>query len=395
MRGHIEKRSKNSYSIAISLGKDSTTGKYKQQWVSVKGTKKDAEKRLSELLNQIDNGTFLKPGKITLSEYLNKWLLDYAKPNLSPRGYERYESITRVHLIPTLGSITLTQLRPDHLQSLYTAKLNSGLSALTVRYLHTVLHKALQTAVKHGLVGRNIADAVDIPRAQRNDMQTWDEYDVNRFLEAAKSSPYYELFYLALFTGMRRGELLALRWQDIDFLFAQISVNRTLHRLQGGKYGDGSYVFTQPKTERSRRTIALSPSVILMIKNYKENRTALLDKLGRSLKDEDLIFSDPQGQPLRPNTITRAWTMLSTRAGVKVIRLHDARHTHASLLLKQGVHPKIVQERLGHASIQITLDTYSHVAPGLQEAAANQFDKIISPSYNNKVNKTETIKNNY
>lgn len=394
MRGHIEKRGKNSYSITVSVGKDAT-GKYKQQWISVKGTKKDAEQKLSEILHQIDNGTFLKPSKTTMTEYLNKWLLDYAKPNLSPRGYERYESITRVHLIPSLGNIIMTQLRPDHLQSHYTAKLNSGLSALTVRYLHTVMHKALQTAVKRGLVIRNVADGVDVPRAQRNDMQTWDEYEVTRFLETAKESTYYELFFLALFTGMRRGELLALRWQDIDFMFSQISVNRTLHRLQGGKYGNGSYVFTQPKSERSRRTIALSSSVILTLKNYKEKQSIIRDKLGISLKDDDLVFSNLKGEPLRPNTITRAWSMLAARAGVKIIRLHDARHTHASLLLKQGVHPKIVQERLGHASIQITLDTYSHVAPGLQEAAAVQFEKLISPSYNDTVNKSDTTEKHY
>ena len=192
---------------------------------------------------------------------------------------------------------------------------------------------------------------------------------------------------------MRRGEVLALRWQDIDFLFGQISVNRTLHRLQGGKYGDGSYVFTQPKSERSRRTIALSPSVILTLKDYKEKQTVIRAKLGTSLKDDDLVFSNLKGEPLRPNTITRAWSMLAARAWVKVIRLHDARHTHASLLLKQGVHPKIVQERLGHASIQITLDTYSHVGPGLQEAAAAQFEKLISPSYNSKLNESETAEN--
>src|SRR4030042_6810393 len=129
MRGHILKRGKNSYSIAVSLGKDSTTGKYKQQWVSVKGTKKDAEKRLSEILNQLDNGTFLKPGKTTFAEYLEKWLSDYAKPNLSPRGYERYQGIITKHLIPDFGSITLTQLKPEHLQKHYTTKLNDGLSA--------------------------------------------------------------------------------------------------------------------------------------------------------------------------------------------------------------------------------------------------------------------------
>jgi len=375
MRGHITKRGKNSYAIAISLGKDPTTGKYKYQWVSVKGTKKDAEKRLSELLHQLDTGTFMKPGKTTLAEYLGRWLQDYAKPNLSPRGFERYESIARVHLLPSLGNIPLTQLRPEHLQKHYTLKLNDGLSPRSVRYHHVVLHKALQTAIKWGLVARNVADGVDVPRARHTEMQTWDEYDVTCFLEAVRDSHYYALFHTALFTGMRRSELLALQWRDIAF--HQIYVNRSLHQLR-----DGSYVFTQPKSDSSRRAIALSPSSVLTLIEHKERQEGIRAMLGTSLKGDDLVFSTPEGKPLRPNTISRAWTMLAARAGVKVIRFHDARHTHASLMLKQGVHPKIVQERLGHTSIQITLDTYSHVAPGLQEAAAESFDKLVSPKYN-------------
>ena len=370
MRGHITKRGKNSYSIAISLGKD-LTGRYKQQWVSVKGTKKDAEKRLSELLHQLDTGTFMKPGKTTLAEYLGRWLQDYAKPNLSPRGFERYQGIITKHLIPDFGSITLTQLKPEHLQKHYTAKLNEGLSARTIRYHHAVIHKALQTAVKWGLVIRNVADGVDVPRARRNEMQTWDEDDIITFLEAAKDSHYYALFHTALFTGMRRSELLALQWRDIDF--HQIHINRSLHQLR-----DGSYVFTQPKSAKSRRTIALSPSSVLTLTEHKERQEGIRAMLGTLLKNDDLVFSTPEGKPLRPNTISRAWTMLAARAGVKVIRFHDARHSHASLMLKQGVHPKIVQERLGHASIQMTLDTYSHVAPGLQQAAAESFDKLLN-----------------
>ena len=370
MRGHITKRGKNSYSIAISLGKD-LTGRYKQQWVSVKGTKKDAEKRLSELLHQLDTGTFMKPGKTTLAEYLGRWLQDYAKPNLSPRGFERYQGIITKHLIPDFGSIILTQLKPEHLQKHYTAKLNEGLSARTIRYHHAVIHKALQTAVKWGLVIRNVADGVDVPRARRNEMQTWDEDDIITFLEAAKDSHYYALFHTALFTGMRRSELLALQWRDIDF--HQIHINRSLHQLR-----DGSYVFTQPKSVKSRRTIALSPSSVLTLTEHKERQEGIRAILGTPLKGDDLVFSTPEGKPLRPNTISRAWTMLAARAGVKVIRFHDARHSHASLMLKQGVHPKIVQERLGHASIQMTLDTYSHVAPGLQQAAAESFDKLLN-----------------
>jgi len=162
VRGSIIKRYKSSYTIVLNLGIDPTSGKRKQEWISVKGTKKDAEKKLAELLHQLDNGTFIKPGKTTVAEFLEKWLSDYAQPKLSPRAFERYESIVRVHLIPGLGNIPLTQLKPEHLQRLYATKLVDGLSARTVRYLHTVLHKALQTAMKWGRVSRNVADDADV-----------------------------------------------------------------------------------------------------------------------------------------------------------------------------------------------------------------------------------------
>lgn len=238
-----------------------------------------------------------------------------------------------------------------------------------------MVHIALQTAVKWGLVGRNVADAVDPPRIRRSEMQTWDEDDVNRFLENAKDSPYYALFYTALFTGMRRSELLALRWQDVDFIYSQIYVSRSSHQLK-----DGSFIFTQPKSAKSRRTIALTPSTILMLREYHEEQKLERDMTGNPLTDGDLVFSDIEGKPLRPNTITRAWTTLAAKCGLKVIRLHDARHTHASLMLKQGIHPKVVQERLGHSTIAMTLDIYSHVAPGIQQAAAESFDKVLNKS---------------
>ncbi len=374
MRGHIEQRAKDSFSIKISLGKDATTGKYKYQWVTVKGSKKDAQKRLSELLHQLDTGNYIQPGKTTLAEYLTRWLADYVKPNLSPRSYERYADIVKRHFTPNLGNIFLTQLKADQLQKLYTDWLNSGLSARTVRYHHAVIHKALETALKAGQVSRNVADAVNVPRIKQAEMQTWSESELNQFLEAARNSQYYELFYLALFTGMRRSELLAQRWQNIDLIYGQVSVNRSLHQLK-----DGSFVFTQPKSTHSRRTIALSPSAIKVLRDYYEKQQMDATMLGTTLTDDSLVFNT-LGKPLRPNTITYAWVRIATQAGVKRIRFHDARHTHASLMLKQGIHPKIVQERLGHASIQMTLDTYSHVAPGLQEAAAISFDTLVNNS---------------
>lgn len=387
MRGSIIKRYKGSYTIVLNLGID-PQGRRKQQWLSVKGTKKEAEKRLSELLHQLDTGTFMKPGKTTLAEYLERWLKDYAWPNLAPRTAEGYEHIIRRHLIPALGNMTLMQLKPEYLQRYYSEKLtggrcdsSGGLSAQTVRHHHTALHKALQTAVEWGLLNRNAADAVSPPHVQRPEMQTWDEDEITRFLEAAKTTPYHHLFYLALFTGMRRSELLALRWQDVDFIMSQIYVSRSLHVLKGGKV-----VFKSPKTAKGRRTVALPPSAILMLGEHHEKQKLDRAMLGIPLNDDGLVFCQLDGGPLLPNSVTHAWIKLVRRTGLKPIRLHDARHTHASLMLKQGIHPKIVQERLGHSSVTITLDTYSHVTPGLQQAAAAHFDEAFSTRYNEAKN---------
>jgi integrase len=374
VRGHIFKRYKSSYTIVLSLGTDPATGNPKQQWISVKGTKKDAEKRLAELLHQLDTGTFVKPNKTTVSDYLKQWLSDSCQTNLAPRTVEGYESIVRCHLIPPLGNIPLTQLKPEHLRSLYSQQLSAGFSRRTVRYIHVTLHKALKDAFMLGIIGRNPADAVKPPRVQHREMQTMNESDIHIFLEFAKSTPYYPLFYLALFTGMRRSELLALKWCDVDLTLSQLSVIRTLHQLQ-----DGRLIFRQPKTDKGRRLISLTPSTSIVLREHREQQERTRLELGSTLEEDDLVFCRADGEPLLPNTVSHAWTKLATRIGQKGITLHDARHTHASLLLKQNTHPKIVQERLGHSSIQITLDTYSHVAPGLQQAAANRFDEILLP----------------
>jgi len=375
MRGHITKRGKDSYTIVLELEKDHTSGKRKQQWISVKGTKKEAEKRLSELLHQLDNGVFIKPTKTTLAEYLERWIKDYVNINLAPRTAEGYQMIMHRHIMPALGNKFLTQLKPEHLQKYYSDKLNAGLSAQTVRHHHTALHKALQTAVEWGLLTRNVADAVKSPRPQPNEIKIWNEDELNTFIEQAKISPYYALFYTALFTGMRRSEFLALRWEDVDLLLCQIHVHRSLHVLKGG-----NIIFRAPKTAKGKRMIALSPSLTSTLREHREKQQ--LERLGTPIKEDDFVFCNIDGKPLLSNTVTHAWSKLIKRLGLKQIRLHDARHTHASLMLKQGAHPKIVQERLGHSGIQITLDIYSHVAPGLQEAAANRFDDVLSTKYN-------------
>jgi len=378
MRGHIKQRSKGSWTIILDLGRDPATGKRKQQWVTIRGTKREAEKKLAELQHQLDVGTFVKPAKTTLGEFLDSWLTGYAWPNVAPRTAEGYEHIIRQHLVPGLGAIPLVQLTGQHLQAYYADKLahgrldgKGGLNARTVRHHHVTLHTALQSAVKWGLLARNPTDAVDAPRYQPKEMRTLDEDGLDKFLDAARETPYYSLFYLAFYTGMRRSEMLALRWSEIDLDLAELSVVRSLHHLR-----DGRTVFRSPKTAKGRRTISLSPSTAILLRDHQQAQRLNQTLLGRIPLDEDLVFSNIDGSPLLPDTVTHAWVRLARRTGLKV-RLHDARHTHASLMLKQNVRPKVVQERLGHATIATTFDIYSHVLPGMQEESALQFDESI------------------
>jgi integrase len=376
-RGSIIKRH-SGYSLVVEAGIDPNTGKRKQKWIAVKGGKREAEKKLTEILHSKDTGSFVPPTKLTLAPYLEKWLVDYAKPKLSTRSYERYSDILKRYIIPKLGRIPLWQLTPDQLQGLYSEWEDKGLSNATVRYHHAVIHNALRSAVKWGMIGRNVCDALEVPRKCRVEKQIWNEAEITQFLEFVKDNQYYQLFYLALFSGMRRSELLGLRWGDLDLLLGQIHVTRGLQQLK-----DSSLIFTQPKTEKSRRTIALPPSATIMLRDYRNGRALALALKGKALIDNDLVFMRDNGKPIRPNTITYAWKNLVKRSGLKPIHFHDCRHSHASIMLAKGVQPKIVQERLGHSSISITLDIYSHIQPGLQEAAAEKFDSLFKERVGN------------
>jgi len=378
MRGSIFKQkgqAEGSWTIVLSLGRDPATGKRKQRWVTGRGSKHEAEKQLREMLTANDQGMIIKPSKTTLAVFLDKWLKEYSWANLAPRTAEGYEHMARKYLIPSLGNILLTTLKPEHLLSYYNDRRATGLSGRTIHHHHVTLHGALKCACKWGLIARNPADSVDPPHFDKPEMHTIAEADLQRFLDAAKQTEYYPLFYLALFTGMRRSELLALRWADVDLLMCQAHVTRSLHHLRTGET-----VIRQPKTAKSRRMVALSPSTCQVLQEYRAKQESERLHDGKLLQEDGLIF------PWMPDTVTHAWLKVARRVGLKDINLHSARHSHASLLLKQGVHPKIVQERLGHSSIQVTLDTYSHVAPGLQEAAARGFDDFVRPRSKEPVN---------
>jgi integrase len=372
-RGSIEQRSPGTWSIRIELAPDPNNGKRRQKRMTFRGTKRAAERRLTELLREIDSGGFINPSKSTLAEYLKGRIRDYAWPNLAPKTAQNYEHMVMKHLTPGLGAVHLSQLRPEHIQTYLADKLASGLSAKTVRHHYVTLHTALAHAVKHGLLGRNPCDNVTPPKFYQPEMNVLDEEGIHRLLEAARSTEYYPLFYFLLFTGCRRSEALALRWRDVNLLMGQVSINRSLHQLR-----DGSFVFRQPKTTRSRRLISLPPSASIVLREHYEKQQALRESLGMELAEDDLVFCHYDGQPYLPDTITHYWIKLTRRLRLEGIRLHDARHTHATLMLKDNIHPLDHQRRLGHASITTTIDTYSHLVPEIGQMAAVQFDKGLA-----------------
>jgi integrase len=382
MKGHIRHRSKDTWAIVIDVGRDPETGKRRQQWHTVKGRKRDAEKMLRELLLAVEKGTYVKPTHLTVGEWLRQWNENYVAIHTTPRTQESYQCVIECHLIQALGSMPLAQLSPQHLQNYYGMALSKGradgkggLSARSVLYHHRILSEALSHAVKIGLLGRNVAELVYPPHPARMKVSVLSPDDVSRFLEAARETQYYVFFCTLLYTGLRRGELLVLRWRNLDLDMASLYVVET-----GYKLSNGTYIIKEPKTDHSRRSVALPPSLAMLLRQYRYDQEQMWSRLGRRLSDADFVFTRADGSPLNPNAVTAAFIKLVRKAGLPHIRLHDLRHTHATLMLKAGVHPKVVSERLGHASVSITLDTYSHMLPGLQEAAAERFDDMIDSS---------------
>ena len=249
------------------------------------------------------------------------------------------------------------------------------LAAGTLVKHHNLLRQSLATAVRWQLVPNNVAELVDPPRPSRKEMRALSAAEVHQLLEACRDTIWYTVFHLAIWTGLRRSELLGLRWKDVDLLMANLWVTQVLHQL-----GDGTYVYQDPKTAKGRRAVALSPASCIALRAHMQRQERDSSRLGILWSDDQLVFSHMvDGAPLRPDTVTQAFRRLVKRIGLAGVRLHDLRHTQASLLLQQGIHPKVVSERLGHSSIQITLDTYSHLLPGLQEAAAAGFDALMEP----------------
>ena len=370
MRGHIKTRSKGSWTIIFNLGRDPATGKRKQQWVTVRGTKKQAETRLAELLNQMDTGGFIKPTKETFGSFLQRYLDDYISTQIRATTLEAYQQRGK-HLIDGLGHIPVSELREEHIHKYYREK-SKTLSPGTLIKHHNLLRSALSQGVIWRTLTRNVAEAVKPPKVSRKEMRALTGPEVHRMLEACEDTAWHSIFHTLTWTGLRRSELLGLRWKDVDLILASLRVVQSVQRLNTGEF-----IVQEPKTASGRRTIALSPASCLVLREHREKQEADATLLGRQLAEDDLVFSHPDGSPRDPSTLTLAFRRLTRRIGLDGVRLHDLRHTMASLYLEQGVNPKTVAERLGHASVTITLDLYSHCLPGVQEAAAVQFDTAM------------------
>lgn len=374
MAGQIIQRGENVFLVRVFLGRDKD-GKRRYHNKTIHGTKKDAQRYLTAVLRERDLGTFAEPTRMTLDEYLDKWLEAAVKPRVQTRTYDDHEAILKRYVREPLGLKKLHQITSIEIQNLYSSMMQKGLSPRTVRYLHAVLHDALDQAVTWGLIPKNPAarKLVDLPRQERREMQAMSPEQAKRFLQAAKKDPWYPLFLLALTTGMRPEEYLALQWKDISFETATASVCRALIRRGKG------WRFEEPKTARSRRSVKLSPTLVQALQAHKKRQAAQRLKAGATYQNLDLVFAGEGGLPLHASNLTRRhFKPILEKAGLpSTFRLYDPRHTCATLLLAAGENPKVVSELLGHSTVRLTLDTYSHVLPDMQKGAVEKMEAML------------------
>jgi len=373
MRGHIRKHRQNSWAIVVELPRG-PDGKRRQQWTIVKGDRPEAERKLTAILNQLDKGGYQKPVRLTVAEYLRQWLKDYAEVNVRPRTYARYAEICEKRIIPALGTIKLTDLKPAQVQSFYSQALTK-VKAITVYYYHRVLCEALRYGVRHEMIMRNVCEAVDAPKPKPRQLVTTGREGIGRLLEAVRNTKYYTLFYSAAYTGMRRSELLGLKWRNVDLDFATLYITETLQKL-----GKNNYVFWEPKSQRGKRSIDLPPSLAILLSEHKAQQQAFRKSKGLPSTEDDLVFCHPDGSPYNPGDVSRTFHQVAQSIGLDGLRFHDLRHAHASLMLQQGIPVKVISERLGHSSTAFTMDKYAHVLPGMQEQAAQKFDELMLPT---------------
>lgn len=374
MKGSIQKRTGPqgiAYRVRVEYPPDPVSGRRRQRSESFP-TKKEAERALARWVSEIDRGTAVDATKITVGELLTLWLESVARHNVRPTTYEDYEAAIRVHLVPELGSIKAKDLTASRVQAFYAAKLANGASPRTVQLCHLRLSQALKQAVRWSMLPLNVCDAAEPPKVVHKKTPRWTAEEGRRFLATAKDDTYHPLWLLALHTGMRRGEMLGLRWQDLDL------PNRRVHIRQSVVVLGKKPVVQPPKSDAARRTVKLTPEVVEALAEHRKRWAERRLAAGALWEDNDLVFCTAEGRILNPANVYRNYLALIAEAKVPRTTLHGQRHNHATWLLKAGQPVKVVSERLGHAKTSITMDIYADVLPDMQDAAVDAVSDLLT-----------------
>jgi integrase len=382
VRGHIAKKGENYYAV-VSVW-DPATAKRRRKWIGGFRRRKDAERAFTSTLQSLDKNTYVDPTKQTLTDFVTTEWLPAIKATVRHSTWDSYRRNLQNHVLPDLGEIRLAKLTPAQLNALYGRLLENGhkaggkgLSPKTVRYIHTTVHRALRDAVRWGKLARNPAGLADPPSpraAQGPEMKAWTAAEARAFLRHVERDRLHACYFLALTTGMRRGELLGLRWSDVDLDGARLSIRQTLVSV------GYEMRFSQPKTDRSRRSLSLDPATVTALQGHRESQQAERHAWGPAWSDSGLVFSREDGTLLHPQLLTDAFDRHVKTSGLPRIRLHDLRHTYATLALDSGMKPWDLSDRLGHSSVAFTLNIYRHaIKPTQDEAAAAAAAFILGP----------------
>jgi len=369
------RRRGRKFLVTVELGRDER-GVRRRKCVTC-ASEREAKRIEAELRAEVARGDYRAPSEITVAEFLRRWL-DHVAARVTPPTLERYRGQVERHVVPALGQLRLADLTPLHLSRFYAGLRESGrlrgpgggLSPTTVRKYQMLLHGALADAVAWRLIPRNPAEGLGSDRETRREVRWLTAEEQLRLLRAAEGRRIYLPVLLALSTGMRRGEILGLKWEDVDFARGRLAVARSL------QWVGTRWLLGEAKTASSRRVVTLPESLLPLLAEHRRRQQALRADMA-DWHDHGFVFTDEHGEPLQPAMLRSAWRRLVERAGLPDVRFHDLRHTHATELLRAGVHPKIVAERLGHASVKTTLDRYSHAVPDLQSEAAEKTDALL------------------
>jgi integrase len=335
-------------------------------------TKTECSAWIREMQAQVERGMTYRKSSITLGTFVQQWLSVH-KTTLAPKTAMQYEQLVQDYILPQIGKIKLRELKLDSIEAHYTVLQEDGLSPRSVRFVHSILHKCLNDAIRRGYVGYNAAHGATLPRIEPNEMSILDEEEVLRFLITIQGSSHEALYILAIKTGMRRGELLALKWSDLNWKMGTVSIQRQVQRITGQ-----GMVFRPPKTRASRRTIQLGEQTLQTLRDQFERCKTLQKIAGNIWKEHNLIFPSTVGTPLGGSNVLKDFKSQLEKAGIKEIRFHDLRHTAASLMLNNGVPVLVVSKILGHSKTSTTLDIYGHLIPVMQENAARIMDEIVT-----------------